>query len=209
MLEVTGPSHPLEGPGARLLSEVLHKPEQEGATHPPLRDPRTTSSSKVARQQAPGAGAPALERREPSVDIEMPIRNVHRTVGTILGSESLASTASTGLPDDTITGPFTGSAGQSLGAFCSTRHSRSASRGRRQRLLRQGPVRAADHRARCRPEGVDLRSRREHHRRQRGPLRRHRRRGLLPGRRRASASACATAAPRRSSKASATTAAST
>jgi len=51
------------------------------------------------------------------VDIEMPISNVNRTVGTILGSQISRKYGNTGLPDDTINIKFTGSAGQSFGAF--------------------------------------------------------------------------------------------
>jgi len=58
----------------------------------------------------------ALERREP-VDIRLPIRNVNRTVGTILGSELTRRHGPDGLPDDTIRIHFAGSAGQSFGAF--------------------------------------------------------------------------------------------
>jgi glutamate synthase (ferredoxin) len=58
----------------------------------------------------------ALERREP-VEIRLPIRNEHRTVGTMLGSEVTRKYGSDGLPDDTIQVDFTGSAGQSFGAF--------------------------------------------------------------------------------------------
>ncbi|HXJ80162.1 MAG TPA: glutamate synthase large subunit [Candidatus Methylomirabilis sp.] len=58
----------------------------------------------------------ALERREP-VDVRLPIRNVNRTVGTILGSEITRRHGPQGLPDDTIRIHFTGSAGQSFGAF--------------------------------------------------------------------------------------------
>ncbi len=59
---------------------------------------------------------PALESRTP-VDLRLPIRNVHRTVGTILGYEVTSRYGADGLPDDTIRIHFTGSAGQSFGAF--------------------------------------------------------------------------------------------
>jgi len=59
---------------------------------------------------------PALERGEP-VDIRLPIRNVNRTVGTILGSEITRTYGPAGLPDDAVRLHFTGSAGQSFGAF--------------------------------------------------------------------------------------------
>ncbi|MFW2514142.1 glutamate synthase large subunit [Demequina sp. SO4-13] len=60
--------------------------------------------------------APALERGEP-VEIELPIRNVNRTVGTMLGHEVTKRYRAAGLPDDTIDITFSGSAGQSFGAF--------------------------------------------------------------------------------------------
>ena len=47
----------------------------------------------------------------------MPIRNVNRTVGTILGYEVTTRYGAAGLPDGTIKIHFTGSAGQSFGAF--------------------------------------------------------------------------------------------
>jgi glutamate synthase (ferredoxin) len=59
---------------------------------------------------------PALERKEP-VDLRLPIRNVNRTVGTILGYEVTSRYGADGLPEDTIRIHFTGSAGQSFGAF--------------------------------------------------------------------------------------------
>jgi len=58
----------------------------------------------------------ALESKRP-VEIRMPIRNVHRTVGTMLSGEIARRYGSEGLPDDTIRIHFTGSAGQSFGAF--------------------------------------------------------------------------------------------
>jgi glutamate synthase domain-containing protein 2/glutamate synthase domain-containing protein 1/glutamate synthase domain-containing protein 3 len=59
---------------------------------------------------------PALERGE-KVTIDMPIRNLNRTVGTMLSHEIAKRYGHEGLPDDTIHLRFAGSAGQSLGAF--------------------------------------------------------------------------------------------
>ena len=59
---------------------------------------------------------PAIERGE-RVHADLPIRNVHRVVGTIVGSEVTKKHGPNGLPDETIHLKFTGSAGQSLGAF--------------------------------------------------------------------------------------------
>ena len=49
--------------------------------------------------------------------LEMSIRNVNRTVGTMLGHEVTKRYGGKGLPEDTIQIHFTGSAGQSFGAF--------------------------------------------------------------------------------------------
>jgi glutamate synthase (NADPH) large chain len=51
------------------------------------------------------------------VTIDVPIRNVNRTVGTLLGHEITKKWKGAGLPDGTIDITFTGSAGQSFGAF--------------------------------------------------------------------------------------------
>ncbi|MGE3804616.1 MAG: glutamate synthase large subunit [Gemmataceae bacterium] len=60
--------------------------------------------------------APALERGE-KVEASLAIRNVNRVVGTITGSELTRRHGANGLPEDTIKIHFTGSAGQSFGAF--------------------------------------------------------------------------------------------
>jgi glutamate synthase (NADPH) large chain len=49
--------------------------------------------------------------------IELPVRNVNRTVGTMLGHELTRRHGEQGLPENTIDITLTGSAGQSLGAF--------------------------------------------------------------------------------------------
>ncbi len=60
--------------------------------------------------------AAALESGTP-VEVSSPIRNVNRTVGTMLGSKLTAKWGGAGLPDATIKIQFRGSAGQSFGAF--------------------------------------------------------------------------------------------
>ncbi|MGH8749250.1 MAG: glutamate synthase-related protein, partial [Burkholderiales bacterium] len=59
---------------------------------------------------------PAIERGE-AVSIDMPIRNINRTVGTMLSFEIARRYGHEGLPDDTIHVRLAGSAGQSFGAF--------------------------------------------------------------------------------------------
>ncbi len=58
----------------------------------------------------------AIDNEKP-VYIELPINNTNRTVGTMLSSEITRKYGDIGLPEDTINIRFTGSAGQSFGAF--------------------------------------------------------------------------------------------
>jgi glutamate synthase (NADPH/NADH) large chain len=59
---------------------------------------------------------PALTKGE-QVTIDLPVRNVNRTVGTMLGAEVTRKYGAEGLPAGTIDVTLHGSAGQSLGAF--------------------------------------------------------------------------------------------
>jgi glutamate synthase (ferredoxin) len=59
---------------------------------------------------------PAIERGE-KVKADLPIINVNRVVGTIVGSEITKKHGPDGLPEDTVHLKFNGSAGQSFGAF--------------------------------------------------------------------------------------------
>ncbi|MFP5110054.1 glutamate synthase large subunit [Neobacillus sp. C211] len=58
----------------------------------------------------------ALENQEP-IEATLSIRNINRVAGTMLGSEITKRYGAKGLPEDTIRLTFTGSAGQSFGAF--------------------------------------------------------------------------------------------
>ena len=58
----------------------------------------------------------ALVKAE-AVRIDLPVRNVNRTVGTMLGAEITRKYGAEGLPEGTIDVTLHGSAGQSLGAF--------------------------------------------------------------------------------------------
>ncbi|MZE79900.1 glutamate synthase large subunit [Streptomyces xinghaiensis] len=60
--------------------------------------------------------ADSAEKAQP-VRARLAIRNINRTVGTMLGHEVTKRFGGAGLPDDTIDITFTGSAGQSFGAF--------------------------------------------------------------------------------------------
>ena len=77
---------------------------------------RITGSTEALDQELIRLAQPAITNAEP-VSIELPIRNVNRTVGTLLGHEVTKVWKGAGLPDGTIDIRFTGSAGQSFGAF--------------------------------------------------------------------------------------------
>ncbi len=98
------------------LTPILHVPAlPEGAAR------RCTTSQEHGLEKALdndliALSEDALERGEP-VRAVVPVRNVNRTVGTMLGAEVTRRYGGVGLPDGTIDITFTGSAGQSFGAF--------------------------------------------------------------------------------------------
>ncbi|MCW2779797.1 MAG: gltB [Marmoricola sp.] len=98
------------------ITPIFHVPElPEGAA----RHNTTTQDhglDKALDNELVALCADALEKGEP-VRAQVKIRNVNRTVGTILGHEVTKRYRGEGLPDGTIDLTFTGSAGQSFGAF--------------------------------------------------------------------------------------------
>ncbi|MCF7837262.1 MAG: glutamate synthase large subunit, partial [Candidatus Marinimicrobia bacterium] len=98
-------------------SKILYQPAVDPAARRAAVPQQHGLESALDYELLPAA-LPAIEKRQPVV-IERPIRNVHRTVGTILSSRIAKRYGLEGLPDDTLTLLFTGSAGQSFGAFCS------------------------------------------------------------------------------------------
>ncbi|WP_127126690.1 glutamate synthase large subunit [Pseudoflavitalea rhizosphaerae] len=62
------------------------------------------------------AAKPAIASRE-RITASFPVRNIDRTIGTILSNEITKVYKAEGLPEDTIHFNFTGTAGQSFGAF--------------------------------------------------------------------------------------------
>ena len=62
------------------------------------------------------ASLPSIENGQP-VRLERTVRNVDRTVGAMLSGEVARRHGHAGLPEDTISVKFTGTAGQSFGAF--------------------------------------------------------------------------------------------
>ncbi|MFD5031228.1 glutamate synthase large subunit [Streptomyces sp. NPDC058220] len=72
--------------------------------------------NQLIKLAADALGADSAEAAQP-VRAQIGIRNINRTVGTMLGHEVTKKFGGAGLPDDTIDITFTGSAGQSFGAF--------------------------------------------------------------------------------------------
>ena len=95
------------------LSTLLYQPEGARTFQTPQN--HKIDESLDMKEILP-AVQPALDDQIP-VDITLPITNVNRVVGTIVGSEISKRYGEEGLPEETITLRFTGSAGQSFGAF--------------------------------------------------------------------------------------------
>ena len=96
------------------LSPILYTPDVPGPRHR-VQD-QDHGLDRALDQELIGLCAAALDAGEP-VRARLAIRNVNRTVGTMLGSEVTRRFGGSGLPDGTIDLTFVGSAGQSFGAF--------------------------------------------------------------------------------------------
>ncbi|MBW9206196.1 glutamate synthase large subunit [Mumia sp. zg.B17] len=98
------------------LTPILHVPELPEGTPRHHTVGQDHGLERALDNELIALSADALERGEP-VRAQLEIRNVNRTVGTMLGHEVTKRYRGAGLPDDTIDITFTGSAGQSFGAF--------------------------------------------------------------------------------------------
>ncbi len=98
------------------LSSILHYPNVPSHVGRHCVRPQDHGLDRALDNELIARCEPAVERREP-VALELPIRNVNRTVGTMLGAEITRRWGAEGLPDDTVRIRFSGSAGQSFGAF--------------------------------------------------------------------------------------------
>ena len=166
---------PLEGERPRPVAAPL-----PAAGSPPdaraARDaPQDAGLDSRARSQPDRAGRRGARlTRRPSRS-SLPIRNTHRTAGTLLGYEVTRRYGGAGLPDDTIRVSFTGSAGQSFGAFL-PRGITLSLEGEANDFVGKG---LSGGRLVVRPPRArDVRRRGQRHHRQRGALRRDQRRGL-------------------------------
>ena len=98
------------------FSEIFHRPQVPDRVARYNSQTQNHGLEKAMDNELIRLAQPALERRE-RVHIEKDIRNVNRTVGAMLSGEVARRYGSAGLAEDTIYFRFTGSAGQSFGAF--------------------------------------------------------------------------------------------
>jgi glutamate synthase domain-containing protein 2/glutamate synthase domain-containing protein 1/glutamate synthase domain-containing protein 3 len=98
------------------FTALLKKPVVPDSVGVYCREPQDHGLRGALDHQLIRLCAPALEHGQ-KVSLEMPIKNINRTVGTMLGSRLTRRHGGAGLPDDTITVRFTGSCGQSFAAF--------------------------------------------------------------------------------------------
>ncbi|MDT3427169.1 glutamate synthase domain-containing protein 2/glutamate synthase domain-containing protein 1/glutamate synthase domain-containing protein 3 [Paenibacillus forsythiae] len=99
------------------LSGLLHTPElPEGSTRFNSKKQNHGLEETLDVSKLLPLAAATIENGT-ATEASLPITNVNRAVGTILGSEVTRKYGAAGLPEDTIRLHFTGSAGQSLGAF--------------------------------------------------------------------------------------------
>jgi glutamate synthase (ferredoxin) len=105
-------------PGARLDVGAL----LEGLPGPDDPRPRRCTVARNARPDEPYDEAhlmpllPAIEAGRP-VELHLPLRNIHRAVGARLAGAIAARVGDAGLPEGAVRLHFTGTAGQSFGAF--------------------------------------------------------------------------------------------
>src|SRR5271163_3749295 len=98
------------------LSSILYSPDLPSRVARRCVQAQDHGLSQALDHQLIAKAAPALESKTP-VTGSFAIRNVHRTVGAMLGGDIARKYGTAGLPDGTIHFRFTGSAGQSFGAF--------------------------------------------------------------------------------------------
>ncbi len=99
------------------LSPIFHKPEESNLGPVYCVQKQDHGLDKALDNEV------LMERCKPAIDdkkpvkFEVPIRNINRTVGTMVGAEISRKHGAKGLPDDTIQITFKGSAGNSFAAF--------------------------------------------------------------------------------------------
>jgi glutamate synthase (NADPH/NADH) large chain len=98
------------------LSPILYKEPASAYTGVYNQEKQDHGLDEVLDWKLLAAAQPAIDRQE-RVVASFPIKNTDRTAGTILSNEITKKYKAAGLPEDTIHFNFTGTAGQSFGAF--------------------------------------------------------------------------------------------
>ena len=100
------------------LDPLLHMPEPGPGVAIRNCESQNHGLEKALDNQLIKLAAPAIERGE-EVRIDLPIKNINRTVGAMLSGRIALKHGNAGLEDGALHAKFTGSAGQSFGAFLS------------------------------------------------------------------------------------------
>jgi glutamate synthase (NADPH/NADH) large chain len=100
------------------LSRVLHQPQRKPGVAIHHCESQNHGLESALDHDLIAAAQPSIAHGQP-VRLERTIRNVDRTVGAMLSGEVAKRHGHAGLPEDTISIRFTGTAGQSFGAFLS------------------------------------------------------------------------------------------
>jgi glutamate synthase domain-containing protein 3 len=98
------------------LTQILHKPEVPASVATHCVTDQDHGLERALDHQLIELAQPALASGTP-VEITLAVRNINRTVGTMLSAEVSRRYGAEGLPADTIRLNFIGSGGQSFGAF--------------------------------------------------------------------------------------------
>ncbi|NMG15080.1 glutamate synthase large subunit [Aromatoleum bremense] len=97
-------------------SRIFHRPDVPASVSRRQVETQDHGLEKALDNHLVELARPALERGE-TVRIELPVRNINRTVGAMLSGRVAAKYGHAGLPDDTVHVTLTGTAGQSFAAF--------------------------------------------------------------------------------------------
>jgi glutamate synthase (NADPH/NADH) large chain len=100
------------------LSRILYSAKPKPGAHIHHCESQNHGLETALDHDLIAAAKPSIENGQP-VRLERTVRNVDRTVGAMLSGEVAKVHGHAGLPEDTITVRFTGTAGQSFGAFLS------------------------------------------------------------------------------------------
>ena len=98
------------------FSKIFYRPKMDESSPRRCTEEQVHHIEEVMDRELISQAKEALESKK-KVRIQLPIRNVNRTVGAMLSGEIAKKYGNKGLPDDTITCHFKGAAGQSFGAF--------------------------------------------------------------------------------------------